>query len=332
MAVDFTVNGNIVAVRSPPVSIQHSVFPSDLPPICRWEDVAEPKGAVHVIHGLAEHPERYERLARALNGAGLIVWAHHQRGHGLNPVPGIRGHFGDEGGWRAVIDDAWRVSARLRDAWPGPLVLFAHSMGSFVGQAVVAEHGESYCGAVFSGTNGPPGIKERMARGLARLQVATLGRRAAGTWLQKIVFEHTYMAPFGADAPANAWLSRDVNEVNKYNADPHCGFPLTAQAWLDLLNARVTQGAAAFFRRIPSALPVYVIAGTCDPVGEQSKGVRRLLQAFADARLSNVSSQFYDGARHELLNELNRDEVTSNLTAWIDGVVAACSAHTGASR
>ena len=73
MAVDFTVNGNIVAVRSPPVSIQHSVFPSDLPPICRWEDVAEPKGAVHVIHGLAEHPERYERLARALNGAGLIV-------------------------------------------------------------------------------------------------------------------------------------------------------------------------------------------------------------------------------------------------------------------
>lgn len=301
---------------------------SDLPPISRWEDVAEPKGAVHVIHGLAEHPGRYERFARALNGAGLIVWAHHQRGHGLNPVPGIRGHFADEGGWRALVDDAWGVSARLLDTRPGlPLVLFAHSMGAFVGQGVVAEHGKSYCAAVFSGTNGPPGFKERVARGLAGLQVMTLGRRAPGTWLQRMVFERTYSAPFGADAVPNTWLSRDIDEVKKYNADAHCGFPLTAQAWLDLLNARVTQGAASFFRRIPRALPVHVIAGTSDPVGERGKGVQRLLKAFADAHLSNVSSQFYDGARHELLNELNRDEVTSDLVVWISRVMADRSAQ-----
>jgi alpha-beta hydrolase superfamily lysophospholipase len=151
--------------------------------------------------------------------------------------------------------------------------------------------------------------------------VTALGRRAAGAWLQKIVFEHTYNAPFGPDAPPNAWLSRDADEVARYNADPDCGFPLTSQAWLDLLNARVAQGSDAFFRRIPSALPVYVIAGTRDPVGEMGKGVRRLLQAFADAGLSNVGSRLYDGARHELVNELNRDEVTSDLIDWISSAI-----------
>ena len=297
---------------------------SDLPPITRWEDVAERKGAVHVIHGLAEHPGRYERLARALNGAGLIVWAHHQRGHGSNPVPGIYGHFGDSDGWRALIDDAHAVAERLINTSPGlPLVLFAHSMGSFVGQGVIAEHAETYCAAIFAGTNGPPGINERLARNLARLQAVVLGRRAPGAWLQKIVIENTYNAPFGTDVPPNTWLSRDSDEVKKYNADDRCGFPLTSQAWVDLLNARVEQSTLAFFRKLPSALPIRVIAGTCDPVGEQGKGVRRLLQGFADAGLSQVSSCFYDDARHELVNETNREKVTQDLIDWISSVIRA---------
>jgi alpha-beta hydrolase superfamily lysophospholipase len=297
---------------------------SDLPPISRWEDVAERKGAVQIIHGLAEHPGRYERLARALNGAGLIVWAHHQRGHGSNPVPGIRGHFGDRDGWRALIDDAQAVAERLIGTWPGlPVVLFAHSMGSFVGQGVIAERGETYCAAIFSGTNGPPAINEQLVRNLARLQVVALGGRAPGTWLQKLVIQNTYNAAFGPDAPANTWLSRDSDEVKKYNADDRCGFPLTSQAWLDLLNARVAQSTVAFFRKFPSALPIRVIAGTCDPVGEQTKGVRRLLSAFADAKLSRLSSQFYDGARHELVNETNREKVTQDLIDWISSVTRA---------
>lgn len=295
---------------------------SNLPPIRRWEDVAAPTGAVHIIHGLAEHPDRYERLAGALNAGGLIVWAHHQRGHGSNPAPGIRGHFADRDGWRALVDDAWAVSEALLTAWRGvPLVLFAHSMGSFVGQRVIAEHGASYRGVVFSGTNGPPRVKEGGARQLARLQVLALGRRAPGAWLQKLVIENTYNAAFGAEAPPNTWLSRDQKEVEKYNADDRCGFPLTSQAWLDLLNARAMQGTAAFFRSIPSTLPVHVIAGTADPVGEQANGVRRLLQAFADAGLARVTSEFYEDARHELVNELNRDQVTADLVAWIRGLI-----------
>ena len=143
----------------------------DLPPVRKWDGVRSPIGAVHIIHGLSEHPERYDELARAMNQAHFIVGADHQRGHGENPVPGTRGHFADQGGWRALIDDAWAVSKQLLDEWPLPLVLFAHLMGSFVGQAVLADHGASYRAAVFSGTNGPPAFGERRMRDLARLQV-----------------------------------------------------------------------------------------------------------------------------------------------------------------
>jgi alpha-beta hydrolase superfamily lysophospholipase len=294
-----------------------------LPPISRWEDVAEPRGVVHIIHGLAEHPDRYARLARALNGARLIVWAHHQRGHGANEVPGIRGHFGDRDGWKSLVDDAWAVSRQLSSEWPNlPLVMFAHSMGSFVGQRVVADHGELYAACVFSGTNGPPAIAETMVRQVARIQAAVLGKQAPGVWLQKIVVEDTYNAPFGPDASPNAWLSRDADEVKKYNADPRCGFPLTSQAWLDLLEARASQSTAAFFGRFPRTLPICVIAGTADPVGEQAKGVRRLLKVLADAGLTSVRSRLYDGARHELVNETNRQEVTDHLVAWIGEVTS----------
>jgi alpha-beta hydrolase superfamily lysophospholipase len=293
---------------------------TDLPPVCKWEDVAQVRGAVHIIHGLAEHPERYDRLARDLNGAGLIVWAHHQRGHGLNPIPGIKGHFGDQHGWRALVDDAWAVSSQLLTERPEtPLILFAHSMGSFVGQRVIAEHGVFYSGAIFSGTNGPPTIKEGVTRDLAKLQVVALGKRAPGMWLQKIVIEDTFNASFGP--PPNSWLSRDADEVCKYNHDPQCGFPLTAQAWLDMLDGRASQSSVEFFASIPIGLPVRVIFGTVDPVGEQGKGVARLLKILAAAGLSLVSSRPYEGARHELVNETNRDEVTADLIAWINGVI-----------
>jgi alpha-beta hydrolase superfamily lysophospholipase len=296
---------------------------TDLPPICKWENVTQIRGAVHIVHGLAEHPERYERLAHALNGAGLIVWAHHQRGHGLNPVPGIKGHFGDQGGWQALADDAWAVSKQLLTERSGiSLIMFAHSMGSFVGQRVLVEHGVSYTAAIFSGTDGPPTIKEGVARAIARVQRLALGKRGPGVWLQKMVIEDTYNAEFGRNAPPNTWLSRDAEEVSKYNRDPQCGFPLTAQAWLDLLEGRASQSTVEFFSAIPNALPLRIIFGTDDPVGENGRGVARLLKILSDAGLNRITSQPYQGARHELVNETNRDQITADLIEWIHTVVS----------
>lgn len=288
---------------------------SQLPPIRKW-DADNPIGAVHVIHGMAEHPERYDEFATALTSAHFTVWAHHQRGHCGNPLPGILGHFADQDGWRLLIEDAWAVSNELKTQTGLPLVMFAHSMGSFVGQGVLAEHGSEYDAVIFTGTNGPPSLIEQQERAIARLQLKVRGPRSPGLWLFYIVFG-TFNALFGLNAPKNTWLSRDASEVAKYNCDPCCGFPLTSKAWLDLADGRLTQSSVEFFRKYPCDLLIHIMAGTKDPVGELGAGVRRLIETLAAAGLLNVSAKFYDGARHELLHETNRIDVINDLVCWL---------------
>ena len=286
-----------------------------LPPIRKW-NAKDPIGAVHIIHGLAEHPKRYDELATALNKARLTVWAHHQRGHGDNPLPGIRGHFADHDGWRVLIDDAWAVSKQLQSETGLPLVMFAHSMGSFVGQGVLATHGAAYHAAIFTGTNGPPSVIEQHGRMLALWQLEVLGPRHPGTWVAHILFGF-FNAFFGPNAPPNSWLSRDPLEVKKYNRDKKCGFPLTSKAWLDLADGRLAQASVDFFRQYPRDLLIHVLAGTADPVGERGAGVQRLLDLLEKAGLRKVSSQFYPDARHELVHETNRKAVIGDVVDWL---------------
>jgi alpha-beta hydrolase superfamily lysophospholipase len=278
---------------------------------------------VHIVHGMVEHAGRYARFARALNSACVSVWGHDVRGHGINPVPGIPGHFADSNGWTAALDDIRAVSREMAATFPRvPLLLFAHSMGSFMAQAVMADQDGPYRGVVLSGTNGPPGALEKATRPIAQLQKQVLGPRRPGTWLKEIIFGR-YNRRFAPNRTGFDWLSRDAAEVDKYRNDPLCGFALTAQAWVDFLEGKAILGSAAHLQRVPKTLPIHVIAGTRDPVGEEVKGVERLLGAFAGAGLARITHKFYDGARHELLNETNRDEVTRDLIAWLDQVLLA---------
>jgi alpha-beta hydrolase superfamily lysophospholipase len=271
---------------------------------------------------MAEYGARYARLAMALNTAGYTVWAHDHRGHGdYMSVDGgapLPGHFGDHGGWLGLIDDTVRVSEALQASSPStPLLLFAHSMGSFVSQAVLGQSGDRYRGVVLCGSNRPPGPLERAGVGVARLERKLRGPRAPGRWFQRIVFD-TYNRPFAPTRTEVDWLSRDTAEVDAYVADPRCGFALTMQAWVDFLEGKSTLGDAQHLGRIPKALPVRLIAGDKDPVGEQGAGVRRLFDIYNDAGLTHVSVQLYPNARHELVNETNRDEVTADLVAWFE--------------
>lgn len=289
----------------------------ELPPIHRWE-VTSPRGLVHIVHGMAEYGARYRRLAAALNGAGYTVWAHDHRGHGAHMDPGGQGHFGDEGGWEGLVNEAHAVSRALRQAHPGvPLVLFAHSMGSFIGQTLVALHGREYDGAVLSGSNGPPGALEDAGRLLARAERWMRGARTPSRWVQQAVFG-TSNRDFSPTRTDLDWLSRDPAEVDAYLADPRCGFPLTTQAWVDFLEGKSVLGDEALLRRIPADLPIHLIAGDRDPVGERGRGVQRLYDVYVGVGLTRVTLRLYDGARHELVNETNREEVTTDLLAWLD--------------
>lgn len=291
----------------------------DLPPITRW-DVPGPRALVHIVHGMAEYGARYGRLAAALNEAGYAVWAHDHRGHGAHMDTGGTGHFGDEGGWEALVQEAHDVSLALRHAYPGvPLALFAHSMGSFVGQTLIARYGRDYDAAVLCGSNGPPGALEDAGRLLARAERWWRGARTPSTWVQQAVFG-TYNRDFAPTRTDLDWLSRDPAEVDAYIAEPRCGFPLTTQAWVDFLEGKSVLGEEALLRRIPNELPIHLIAGDADPVGERGRGVRRLHDVYVGVGLTRVTLRLYPGARHELVNETNRDEVTADLIAWLGGV------------
>jgi alpha-beta hydrolase superfamily lysophospholipase len=290
-----------------------------LPPIHRWDDVARPRAAVHVVHGMGEHGRRYARFAAALNAAGMVVWAHDHRGHGERPE--LRGHFADRDGWRLVVEDTWAVSSEMRSRFGAlPLVMFAHSMGSFAGQTLMGEHGDAYRGVMLSGTNGPPGLNEASVRLTARVFKGVWGERTPGTLLDKLVLGN-YNKRFAPNRTDFDWLSRDEREVDAFISDPLCGAPLTWQSWSDFLDGQPKLGTPEHLQRIPKALPTRIIAGSADPVGEQSKGLQRLMRVYREAGLTNVGLELYEGARHELVNETNRDDVTRDVIAWLNSIL-----------
>jgi len=266
---------------------------------------------------MAEHGARYERLALKLNAHSISVWAHDHRGHGLTAAsPKELGHFADSNGWRLVVDDAWAVSREMIAAYPGvPIALFAHSMGSFVGQMLLAEHGDAYRAVVLCGTNGPPDVREAALRGFSGVQRRLLGPRSPGVWIDRQVTT-TFNRRFEPRETNFDWLSRDKDEVRKYIADCLCGFPLTSQAWYDFLHGKAELGRDAHLDRIPKTLPIHIIGGSEDPVGEDGKGVMRLVELYTKKQLT-ISSHLYIKARHELVNETNKEEVTNDLIRWL---------------
>jgi alpha-beta hydrolase superfamily lysophospholipase len=253
----------------------------------RWAPDGPPRAAVQIAHGLAEHSARYERVATALTSAGYAVYASDHRGHGPACAPSDLGFFAEENGWRKCLDDLWAVNRRIAADFPRlPIVFMGHSLGSIMGQQFIAEHGADLAGAVLSGTSGQPPAILPLGRLLARFE---------------------------------RWRSRDPAEVDKYVADPLCGFPFTTQLAIDLLDALGPIASKDTVARIPKTLPIYVFSGARDPV---SANLRSLVKAYGDAGLAKVTTRIYPDARHETLNESNRDEVVAHLIGWLRTVAS----------
>lgn len=285
--------------------------------IYRWAPDGAPRAALQIAHGLAEHAGRYARLAAALTDAGWIVYGSDHRGHGPSVAAQDLGHFADQDGWRKCLDDLWAVNRRIAADLPGVKIGFlGHSMGSFFGQQFIAEHGEALAAAVFSGTNGAPPTVAQIGRLIARVERLRLGRRGHSALLRKMMFED-FNKPFQPPRTAFDWLSRDPAEVDKYIADPLCGFPFSVQLAMDLLDALGPLTSAGMVARIPKSLPIYIFGGSRDPVGPNLKG---LIDAYRAAGL-DVTTKIYPDARHETLNEINRDEVTADLVTWLNAAV-----------
>lgn len=287
----------------------------------QWLPDVTPRAVIQIVHGLAEHAGRYGRLAESLTGAGYAVYAHDQRGHGRTArAPEDLGFFADQNGWSKCLDDVWLLCRRVTADHHVPVVLIGHSLGSFMAQQFISEHGEMLSGVVLSGSGGRPGALAAVGRGVARFERLRLGARRKSRLIDAMLFG-AFNRPFEPARTRFDWLSRDQAEVDKYIADPLCGFPVSVQLAIDLLDALGDVTSEWRQARIPKRLPIYVIAGTRDPVGAYTRTLVQLLAAYRAAGLECVAHRFYPDARHELFNETIRDEVTSDVLAWLDRVI-----------
>jgi alpha-beta hydrolase superfamily lysophospholipase len=291
--------------------------------VYRWvpDEGAPRKAVVHIAHGMAEHAGRYARVAEALAGAGYAVYANDHRGHGQTAGPGELGFMGP-GGFKKAVQDLEQLLVFEKAESPGlPAVLFGHSMGSYFTQAFLVEAGSSIRAAVLSGTGGKPSLIAAAGRLVAREERLRLGARGQSKLLGALSFD-AFNKGFAPNRTAFDWLSRDEAEVDKYVADPLCGFAVSTQLWVDVLDGLGHISRPEAQARIPRALPIYVFCGSEDPVGERTRSVQQLLGAYGRAGVHDVTHQFYSGGRHEMLNETNRDEVTRDLVAWLDARLA----------
>jgi alpha-beta hydrolase superfamily lysophospholipase len=279
------------------------------------------KAVVHISHGMAEHAARYARLAESLTAAGYAVYANDHRGHGKTASTDELGFFAKENGFARVVADLAELVAHEKKEHPGlPVVLFGHSMGSYMVQQFLFEHGSELAGAVLSGSAGKPNLLASAGRLVARAERLRLGERGKSKLLGDLSFG-AFNKQFAPTRTRSDWLSRDAAEVDKYVADPLCGFDVTTTLWVDVLDALGAIASPESQARIPKTLPIYVFSGGEDPVSEKTKSLEQLLGAYRLAGIRDVSHRFYQGARHETLNETNRDEVTKDLVTWLDAHV-----------
>lgn len=289
---------------------------------CWRPDVGIGKAAVHIAHGLAEHAGRYERLAEALTSSGYIVYANDHRGHGRTARAAEDiGYFGDVDGWNCVVKDLGAMcSAEKEENGDLPLFLFGHSMGSLMTQQAIYEYPDLFDAAVMSGPNGTVSPLVHFGKAIAKFERLRLGQRGKSDLINRMSFD-AFNKAFKPNRTAFDWLSRDEAEVDKYIADPLCGFMASIQLWVDLL-AAITEIANPENRaKIRRDLPLYLFSGMDDQVNEEGRGCAVLAESYRQIGLKNVSYKIYPRARHETLNEINRDEVTLHLIEWMDAVV-----------
>jgi alpha-beta hydrolase superfamily lysophospholipase len=284
-----------------------------------WLPDGKPAAAVQIAHGMAEHAARYERFAGALTGAGYAVYANDHRGHGKTAGSlAAVGWIAEKDGWDLVLDDMHRLTETIKKENPGvPVFLFGHSMGSFFSRGYIARWGGEITGVVLSGTGGDPGLLGKVGVIVAKIEKALKGGKAKSPLMTSLSFG-AYNKPFKPNRTDFDWLSRDNAEVDKYVADPYCGDVFSSGFWVDFLSGLGSLYRSDYMPKVPKGLPIYLFSGEKDPVGNNTKGVHEVYDAFKKAGVTDVSMKIYPNGRHEMLNETNRDEVEKDVIGWLN--------------
>lgn len=281
----------------------------------KWLPDSTPKAAVMVVHGAAEHSQRYDRLAGVLTGAGYAVYAPDHRGHGQTAGTLDQAGIAGPDAWNGMVRDLHQLAGQIGRDFPGlPLFIFGHSMGSFLTQTYIERYGSELKGAIMTGSTGELAGADQMAPMLAQLAQGDQANQPSAAFVQMFAgFNQPFPPKTGFE-----WLSRDEAEVQKYVDDPWSGFVFSNSLIYEMLNGMVEMWKPENEAKIPQDLPVLIASGALDPVaGPNAESVKALAQRYQALGLKDVTLVLYPEARHEILNETNRDEVHQLVLDWL---------------
>jgi len=303
--------------------------------LCTWtpDDMSGAKGVIQLLHGQGEYSGRYEHMAKFLTDRGFIVYADDHRGHGLTVYDApktsreehrIPGHMADENGWEKCLADLDIVRKLIRSEQPElPLTLLGHSLGSFMAQDLLIQDSTRWDAAVLLGSaGGPLSAQQRVMEGIVRLQYMVKGKRGQATWTDKLIMQ-AFSKQVGMEKYRAEWLSHDPQVVIAAENDPFMKFIASAQHWMDFSKAIKMRTKPENIANVRNDIPVLIASGGKDPLGQDGAAVKALEQSYRDAGLTDVTMKLYEGMRHELHNELVKDDFFEDLHAWLQHKAAA---------
>ncbi len=287
----------------------------------KWIPEGDVKCVLQLVHGMAEHVERYDAFANHMASLGVLVVAEDHLGHGKSVnSPEEYGYFCEKDPLITVIRDIHRLKKMTEEAYPQvPYFIFGHSMGSMLLRNYLFRYGTGIQGAIICGTACQPELATVPGMGILKLMSLFKGSK--------------YRSPFAAslvNGDSNKrinpkrtefdWLTKDEAIVDAYIADEACGYLFTLNGYLTLVESVYKQNKKKYLAAMPKDLPVFFIAGEEDPVGNYGEGVKKAYQMFLKAGMKNVSMKLYPGYRHEILNEACKEEVYDDVYKFIKSV------------
>lgn len=293
----------------------------------KWmPESGEYKAILQITHGMIEYIERYKPFAEYLNEQGFLVVGHDHLGHGAS----IRseadwGYFADKNPSDTLVEDMHQLRTIVQKENPGvPYFMMGHSMGSYMLRKYLSIHPEGVAGAVIMGTGSVPDGTMKLGLFLCKVIAAFRGPRYRSRFLQSLSYSKPYKRYdlYGKDY-TNSWLSKNVESVKAYYADPRCTFLFTVNGYQGLMEAVLFDNQMENVGKVPKELPMFFVSGADDPVGDLGEGVKKVYDMYKDAGLTDITYKLYENDRHEILNETDRDQVASDIAAWLNVRVKA---------
>jgi len=284
-----------------------------------WEPEINPIGIIQIFHGMAEHGGRYQNFAYYMNEKGFVVCANDHRGHGktAGSLDNV-GYIGKDG-FNKIVEDEYLIMNFLKEKYGNfPIVIFGHSFGSFVAQEFMIRYGKEVNGVILSGSSAVKELPLKFGYALAFIEKSLFGEKKRSKILDKLTFGSYNKRVKGDKLSKFEWLSTDKEEVKKYEEDPYCGGIFTAGFFYYFFRGLLNIFKPQRLMKIPKDLPLLIISGEEDPVGEYGKLVKRLYELYRGMGLKRVDIKLYPGKRHELLNEVGKEEVYKDIFAWIE--------------